>query len=81
MPALLAFFQLLPKILTMAPEVIALVNRLLDSFNKLHETIGNQNLSAWVSDLEKTTDNLKNATTTEQKIAAAKSYADLIRRL
>lgn len=81
MTTLLAFLQVLPAILKTSGETFALINRLLDSFERMKTAIGEEQLKKWVNDLEKTTEAAEKATTKEQKQAIARSYVDLIRRL
>lgn len=67
--------------LTNILSVLSLIPRILDLFNTLAAYIKEKNLEAWVSDLETTVDNLKKAQTPQDKLAAASSIADLIRKL
>lgn len=81
MPALLAFLGLLPKILATAPEVIILVNRLLDAASGIKNLIGEQQLKSWISDLENTIDDLKKAQTPDDKLKVARDLSRLINGL
>ena len=72
--ALPAFIAALPAFLQLAVKMMALVEKIAASVEK------NQ-LHKWLAEVETSIDDLDNAQTKEQKLAAAKKFADLIRGL
>jgi hypothetical protein len=81
MESFLAFLNLLPKIISTAPDVFSLVNRLLDLASTIKKEIGQEQLNKWMEETEKTIDQLKKSETPEQKRAVAANLVNLIRRL
>ncbi len=64
---------------TALPALIALLSRLGLLIERLIAYTHQNNLNAWITDLEKTIDDLEKSKTAEEKLNVAKKLADLIR--
>ncbi len=64
---------------TALPALIALLSRLGLLLERFIAYTHQNNLNAWITDLEKTVDDLEKSKTAEEKLNVAKKLADLIR--
>jgi len=63
------------------PELFKLLNRLGDVVDRFMKWSGQNNINGWIDDLEATIDKLETAQTPKQKLDAAQSLVDSIRKL
>lgn len=74
MPAIFAFLNALPAL-------ISLIGRLADLFNRLLKWSHENGVEAWITNLEASIDKLERAKTAEEKLDAAQSLVSSIRNV
>lgn len=81
MVAFLALLQALPAFIQSLPYLFQLMLKLMGVIDSFVAWSKQNNLNAWIDDLEKTIDDLNKADTPEKKRGAARGMVDIIRKL
>lgn len=81
MPVFFAFLAALPAFIQSLPYLFQVALKVMTLLEKLIQWGEKQQLNQWLSDVEKTIDQLESAKTPQEKRAAARSISELIRKL
>lgn len=75
----MSFGEALLAIIKSLPEILKFINKLGETIGSISESIKEQNLNAWLDELNQATQELKNAKTLRDRITAAERLNKLSR--